>query len=350
MNETTMSKSYHKNPLLAIALLTAVLAGCAKEGKTAKNEEAKRFLDAWITVHHPGVQPSGLGIYVIDDQPGDGASLTDQDLYVFIERTVTDLDGTVTATTSRKMAEQLGDVSEANYYGPVALVRDKGYTETGYLEMLRGMRLGGTRTAVIPGWLNVVKDHNSAEEYLKKESGDDVICTLRLVDKCSDILAWEIDSLERFAARWMGGVDSTYNGYYYKELQAPTSTDDIPNDSTFYINYTGRLLNGKVFDTTIEDTAKVHGIYSRSKTDGPVQVVKNEDFKSITVGANTSTSTSATASTVVDGFAYCLSQLKRYEKGRCAFCSDYGYGYSGKGAGITAFTPLCFDIELVDEP
>ncbi len=342
-----------KNHLSIIAgtlALAALAAGCAKEGSTAKNEEAKRYLDAWITVHHPGVQPTGLGIYVIDDQPGDGAAITDGDLYAIIERTVTSLDGTVSATTHQSVAEQLGSYTDSKYYGPIVLTRDKSYTETGYLEMLRGMQVGGTRTAVIPGWLNVVKDHDTAREYLDKETGDDVICTLRLVDKCSDITVWEADTLERFAKQWMNGTDSTYYGYYYQQLKAPTSESDIPNDSTFYINYTGRLLNGKVFDTTIADTAKVHGIYSSTKTYAPVLVTKNEEFKSITVGANTSTSTSSSASTVVDGFAYCLSQLKRYEKGLCAFCSDYGYGYTGSGSAIPGYTPICFEIEIVDEP
>ena len=121
-----------------LALAAGLAAGCAKEGKTATNEDAKRFMDAWISVHHPEVRPTGLGIYVIDDQPGEGSALGDEE-YVFIERTVTDLDGAVTATTSETMAVQVGSFDAANYYGPIVLRRDKAYTETGYLEMLRGI-------------------------------------------------------------------------------------------------------------------------------------------------------------------------------------------------------------------
>ena len=331
-----------------LALAAGLAAGCAKEGKTATNEDAKRFMDAWISVHHPEVRPTGLGIYVIDDQPGEGSALGDEE-YVFIERTVTDLDGTVTATTSETMAVQVGSFDAANYYGPIVLRRDKAYTETGYLEMLRGMRVGGTRTAVIPGWLNVTADYGTAGEYIDNESGDDVICTLRLVDKYDDIYAWEADTLERFVARWMDGVDSTSFGYYYKVLVPSKSTKDIPNDSTFYINYTGRLLNGKVFDTTIADTAKRHGIYVSSKSYKPVRITKNENFTAITMESN-STATTGSGSTLVKGFSYTLSKMRRFEKGICAFSSLDAYGYAGSGSGIPRHAPVCFEIELVDTP
>ena len=38
------------------------------------------------------------------------------------------------------------------------------------------------------------------------------------------------------------------DGFYYKQLQAPSDTTSFPKDTTIYINYTGRLLNGLVFD------------------------------------------------------------------------------------------------------
>lgn len=345
-----MNRSKHTFSLAAgvLVLAAGLAAGCAKEGKTATNEDAKRFMDAWVSVHHPEAQPTGLGVYVIDDQPGDGSALGDEE-YVFIERTVTDLDGTVTATTSEAMAVQVGSYDAANYYGPIVIRRNKAYTETGYLEILRGMRVGGKRTAVIPGWLNVTADYATAGEYVDNESGDNVICTLRLVDKYDDIYAWEIDTLERFVARWMEGVDSTAFGYYYKVLKPSPATTDIPNDSTFYINYTGRLLNGKVFDTTVADTAKRYGIYSSTKSYKPVRITKNEDFTAITM-ESASTATTGSGSTLVNGFSYTLSKMRRFEKGICAFSSLDAYGYAGSGSGIPPHAPVCFEIELVDTP
>ena len=95
-----------------------------------------------------------------------------------------------------------------------------------------------------------------------------------------------VDSLERYTARVMNDVDSTFYGYYYQQLKAPTDTTTLPRDTTFYINYIGRLLNGQVFDTTVEDTAKFYGIYSSSKTYEPKKVKLSENYKDITLGGS----------------------------------------------------------------
>ena len=151
--------------------------------------------------------------------------------------------------------------------------------------------------------------------------------------------------MERYTARMMNDVDSTFYGYYYQQLKEPTDTTTFPRDTTFYINYIGRLLNGQVFDTTIEDTAKFYGIYSSSKTYKPQMVKLNETYTEITLGG----SSSSDGSTTIDGFAYCLSKLKSYEKGICAFYSALGYKYSGSGNVIPKFAPLTFEIEIVDK-
>ena len=140
----------------------------------------------------------------------------------------------------------------------------------------------------------------------------------------------------------MERVDSTMFGYYYKQVNPPSDTTTFPKDTTFYINYTGRLLDGKVFDTSIEDTAKVYGLYSAKKTYAPKYVNMKENYKDITMGA----SSSETGSTLVDGFSYCLSKMRTGEKGICIFYSDLGYKGSGSGM-IPAFSPLRFDIEMI---
>lgn len=334
----------------AAVMLAVIAAACAKEASVAKNEDNKLYLDAWMSAHHPNVQPTGLGIYITDDQSGTGAEVTDDDLYLFLRYTATDLDGTIGSTTEEKVAQQIGTYSKGTYYGPSVIINNKYMTQAGILEMIKGMKVGGTRTAVIPGWLNVTlstkEDYTTGEEYYENMSGSNAIYTITLTDKCTDITKWEVDSLERYTARMMGDVDSTFYGYYYQQLKAPTDTTTLPRDTTFYINYTGRLLSGQVFDTTVEDTAKFYGIYSSSKTYAPMAVKLNETYTEITLGE----SSSSDGSTTINGFAYCLSKLKSYEKGVCAFYSGLGYGYSGSGSAIPAYAPLTFEIEIVDEP
>lgn len=336
---------------LAAAAAAAVTVSCAKENSTSLNEDNKLYLEAWMSVNHPGVQPTGLGIYIIDDQPGTGEALEDKDLYYFLRYTSADLDGTIGSTTEEKVAQQTGSYTKGTYYGPAVVLNSKYMTQVGVLEMLKGMRVGGTRTAVIPGWLNttlsVKEDYSTAEEFYNNKSGNDAIYTITLTDKTDDIYKWEVDSLERYTARCMNDVDSTFYGYYYQQLTAPSDTTTLPRDTTIYINYIGRLLNGQVFDTTVEDTAKFYGIYSSSRTYEPQAVTLNEDYTEITLG---SSSSSSDGSSTIKGFAYCLSKMKAHEKGVCAFYSALGYGYSGSGSSIPKYAPLSFEIEVVDEP
>lgn len=348
--------------ILNTVCLAAVLApalffmGCAKDDSKTDNEKDKEYIEAWMSVHYPNVQPTGLGIYILDDQEGTGEDLGSDDNFVFINYTARSLDGTITSTTDSIVAQQVGDFAKVNYYGPIVALRDKNSTSTGILEMLDGMKVGGTRTALVPGWLNVIKDYSSESKYFKKGDGTTAIFTITLEDKTSDILKWEEDTLKSFVEKHMNNVDTTFYGYYSLTLKEPSDTATLPTDTAIYVNYTGKLLNGHVFDTSVEDTAKYYGIYSTSKTYGPIYVQLSSNISDITIQSSSSSTTTSTgtstssSSTVVTGFAYCLSKLKLHEKVMCAFMSMYGYSSSGSGKSIPSFAPLVFEVEMVDDP
>ena len=135
-------------------------------------------------------------------------------------------------------------------------------------------------------------------------------------------------------------ADSLQLGFYYKQLAAPTDTTSFAKDSTIYINYTGRLLNGLVFDTTDERIAKDNGLYSASKEYAPVSVKWAEKAEDIKLGG----------SSVIPGFALTLWQMRSFEKGVGIFYSSLGYSYSGSGASIPGYAPLIFEIEIVAKP
>ena len=140
----------------------------------------------------------------------------------------------------------------------------------------------------------------------------------------------------------MSVLDSLKFGFYYRQTAAPDSDKEFPNDTTIYINYIGRLLNGKVFDTTIADTAKRYSLYSSSSTYEPVSIKFNkDDYTQIKMGTD--------ESDVIDGFAYTLSKMKSHESGVGIFYSGLGYGSSGSGGSIPSYSPLIFEIEIVDK-
>ena len=176
-----------------------------------------------------------------------------------------------------------------------------------------------------------------------------------------DIDQWQADSIVRFFSNPtvkvagkpadevfvkdgapMTMADTLQAGFFYKQLVAPSDTTTFKNDTTVYINYTGKLLNGLVFDTNIKRVAQDNGLYSPSKTYGPVKITWGEKYSEITMGSENSS--------VIGGFALTLWQMRAMEKGVGVFWSALGYSYSGSGASIPPYSPLIFEIELVAEP
>jgi FKBP-type peptidyl-prolyl cis-trans isomerase len=352
-----------KKTLTYLLLAALVLSGCAKTATSGLNDASKRYFDAWIHVNYPGLAPTALGAYVIEEEEGTGAALQDAetDAYVRLNYTVRSLDGTVSGTTYPYLAKQLGEYSETEWYGPVIWSRADGSLYAGVDEMLSSMKIGGKKKTVIPGWLLTGSRYDTAQEYIDNVSGGSpAIYELELLEAISDTDQWELDSIGRYLASNFPEVslaDSLKYGFYYIQKKAPqpigTSSDDdddeeesdagFPRDSTIYINYTGRLLNGQVFDTTIEDTAKVYGLYSSSNSYEPISVNYNyEDYSQITITSD--------KSSVIDGFAYMIWRMGAYEEGTGIFYSKLGYSYSGSGSSIPAYSPLRFDIEVVDQP
>lgn len=95
---------------------------------------------------------------------------------------------------------------------------------------------------------------------------------------------------------------------------------------TASIQYTGRLTDGTVFDTNVPTATAI-------ATD-PTSVTAAFD---VTVGQ----------SAVVPGWTEGLQQVRRGEKFILIFPSTSGYGQTGRGAVITPFKPLVFEMAVL---
>lgn len=323
---------------LAAAAAMLLCAGCAKDPTTGKNDANKRYLDAWMTINHPDASRVEPGIYVIGDQPGSGSVIgSEEDApYIYVDYTVRQLNGDITSTSDARTAQQLGTYKAGNYYGPMVLTRGEGYFPAGLEAMINTMRKGGTRSAVIPGWLTTVLRRKTEAEYMKEFTGTDAIYTVTLVDEIRDMAKWQIDSIQSYISRHFAPADSLKYGFYMIQTQAPSDDTELEKTAKIKVNYTGMLLNGTIFDTTDEKLAKDNGVFSSSRTYGPMTATLAEDYKEIELGS----------STVVDGFSYCLSKMKVGQKVSCFFISDLGYN-SQSTSSIPGYSPLRFDIEIV---
>ena len=324
------------------AFLSVVLLGsCAVEVDTPANEDEKMYLEAWIHTHHPDAERQGMGIYVLSETEGDGEKSITMPCYAMVTYTTRDLDGNVTATSDSLVARQTGDYNKSYYYGPRVWSVHENSQNKGIEDMIIGMTEGSSREAVIPGWLQTYNRYDSEEEYLSKvKDNSPQIYSVKVIEVTDDIIQWQIDTMERYSAKYLDGVDSLFYGFYYKQLSAPVSDETLHTDTTIYINYTGKLLNGQVFDTTDERIAKDNNIYSSSKTYAPVEVTMSAD----------STEVKLDDSDIITGFARTLWEMKPMEKGIGMFYSEYGYRTSGSGSLIPEYAPLVFEIEIVENP
>lgn len=138
------------------------------------------------------------------------------------------------------------------------------------------------------------------------------------------------------------GEAAKFNAYISKENLKPSVTTSGLNyvvtkegsgakpvaGDTVLVNYTGRFMSGKVFDTSYPDVAKKAGTYMAQRPYEPLKMP---------VGMNGS----------IPGFEEALLLFPKGTKATVIMPSKLAYGEQGS-QGIPPFTPLVFDLEIVN--
>jgi len=338
-----------KTKYILLAALSFAFLGCSHENSSSVGETAREYLSLWMAKNHPGISPDSNGLYLLEETVGTGDTWDSSLSYAYLEVTIRNLSGTISSTMDSTLAKQLGTYVKGNYYGPRFQTIGEGSSYAGLDALLSGMQIGGSRKAVIPAWMLTTSRYSTQKEYISASSSSaSLIYDVTLRGQTSDIAAVEKDSLAQFVNRHYGSVapvsyktDTEPDGtFYFISDYTPEEGEEPRSDSsTGTINYTGRLLNGQLFDTTIANTAKDAGLYNASKTYTTSSITFASDWASITMGASTS---------LIDGFKGALSLLKYPgQKAVAIFTSDQGYSTTGSGSTIPAWSPLMFELELV---
>ncbi|WP_296702270.1 FKBP-type peptidyl-prolyl cis-trans isomerase [Algoriphagus sp.] len=97
---------------------------------------------------------------------------------------------------------------------------------------------------------------------------------------------------------------------------------------TLRVDYTGKLLSNKVFDSSIESVARDNNIYSSGREYIPLR------FR-IGLGA------------LIFGFEYGVAQMEQGDKATIFIPSGSGYGRNPNGE-IPANSPLIFEMDLIE--
>ena len=340
-----------KTKYLLLAALGFALMGCAKENTPSSGEVARQYLSLWMDKYHPGIDPNADGLYILQDNPGTGDLWDDSKSYTYVEVTISNLNGVISSTTDSTLSKQLGTYVKGNYYGPRFQSTGEGSSYAGFDALLKGMRVGGSREAVVPAWMLTTSRYDTQQKYLDAStSATSLIYGVTLRGQTDDVADVEKDSLTRYVLRKYGSVaPSTYKTdeeadgtfYFISDTSAFINSGVEPRGANDEgkINYTGRLLNGQLFDTTVERAAKDAGMFVRDKSYEPVTITFASEWKSIAMGSSSS---------LIDGLKGGLYKM-RYpgQKAIVVFTSTHGYTSTGSGSTIPAWSPLEFELELV---
>lgn len=159
---------------------------------------------------------------------------------------------------------------------------------------------------------------DQVDSYLKKEKTDGEVA--------------EKNALAQYIKSHNLNPTLTASGLEYI-ISKPGNGPKPSAGDTVYVNYTGRLLNGKIFDTNDENTAKANKLFDIQRKMG-----KGYEPIHFPVGAGQ----------VIRGWDEGLQLLNKGSKAVFIIPSSIGYGERGAGRDIAPFSSLIFDVELVD--
>jgi len=141
-------------------------------------------------------------------------------------------------------------------------------------------------------------------------------------------LTEDIKSIESYISENNLKADKTESGVYYV-IEEEGSGEQIEQGDEISVNYTGYVLDGTVFDTSIESKAKESGTFNEGRPYEPF---------TFSVGQGM----------VIPGWDEGLQLLKKGSKAKLLIPSPLAYGPSQRGEVILANSILIFDVEVTD--
>ena len=338
------------------------VCSCAKDEDESNRSVQERILDAYIASNCPLATKLSSGLTIINENEPDGATQMENLKICYVHYDTYSLDGTCQSTTDSVKARELGTYDQAVYYGPVLFSVGYGSSSKGMEELLLRMSEGGTITAIMPPWLTSYSSTSSGTTSSSQESSVNVIYKIRMMHVISDLTDFQTDSLEAYSRKYFEGMDSLKSGFYFKNYVHPrgiASTDTVETGTSVNVWYIGRLLDGYVFDTNIEDTAKKYGLYDSDSDYTPLEIEMESTYQETAENndnnMNTSSSSSSSSSSsggYIVGFAKALKGMTFGDLASTFFSSGWGYGSSSSmssGKGVPEYSMLRFDLIMVDE-
>lgn len=205
------------------------------------------------------------------------------------------------------------DSSSVSKNQPFTFYNNGGNTNI-FLKMLPFMREGEQATFILPSTL--VGD---SQAYPNLPANSPVRCDISFMKIYSEeVTIDEYVAKNKINITEKVALVSSLTGYttYLRYIKVREGAAEVVTGKVAKLKYTGRLLNGFVFDSNISRT----------------------DSLNYTIGGTNS---------LVQGFAAGVAKMKLGEKATFIIPSGLGYGRSGSGNKIPGETTLIFDVEMV---
>ena len=334
---------------IALSAIFAIsLVSCAEEQEYTLEDIELKSVQEWVKVNRPDMEMITEGLYAKIDRKGPSSETIKYENSNWIKYTYQSetLDKNYTYNMYPGVAYDLGTFDYQTHYIPnqmsIYQLLYSGNAAIAYV--IADMNVGdsveivGTSKFIYSGEaISTTPSGYKGNTFIR----DDVpgIIRMKYNSFIEDMNKYERAEVIEYARSKMqiGEKDSVadLSLMYIKKLVEFPKADTIKLDTTVTLRYTGRFLDGFVFDTNVIEVAKENNIYDSKKEYEPV------DFSS--------SATAGGDGSYIYGFTEAVKSMKIGEKIDVVFTSNLGYGTSGTKSGtwIEPNTPLVFTIEVL---
>ncbi|MBD1394185.1 FKBP-type peptidyl-prolyl cis-trans isomerase [Mucilaginibacter glaciei] len=171
------------------------------------------------------------------------------------------------------------------------------------------------------------------EKVIPKGTQTDAVFQAKVADyfkvQAEAVKKAEPAKIEKFLAEKSLKPTKTASGLLYVITKTGSGATPV-NGDTAVVNYTGKLLNGKFFDSSLkEEAVKAKQPMDPRRTFAPIRIAVGEGK-------------------VIKGWDEGLLLLNKGAKATFVIPSSLGWGEQGFPPAIGPYTPVWFEVELVD--
>ncbi len=335
--------------VVSFVILAMSIASCAVEDELTTYEKEVAALDVWVKTFMPELEEVEEGLYLKiykADESTESFTYTSTD-WVAYTYTCQTLDGDYFYNMYPDLSYQLGYFDFYTYFTPeVANVYDMDSSGNSAIIYAIGVSNPGD-SIVLVGSSKYMYSGMPITDIDSRPSGyggnttlladTPGILKLRYNEYITDIEEYNIELVQEYAYTKMNKVEAdSVEGVslmYLNKLVEFPNADTIASDTTVSVYYTGRFLDGFIFDTNIEEVARANNIYSSDVEYTPIVL-------------------SIASESYVEGFVEAIANMNFGELAEVVFTASLGYEYEVMNSGSTwiqAGTPLTFTIKVLED-